>query len=213
MATSLDTLNSVLAAPGSTELNSDLHAVVEKVRASMVRIGGRRGGVGAGAIWHANGLIITNQHVARHAGLTVTLADGRTLPAELLAQDQANDVAALRIPATGLPTIELGDSRRIRPGQIVISLGFPWGVPGGATAGIVIGMGARWPELDGSQREWIMAALHLRPGHSGGPMVDSEGRLLGINTIMTGLGAGGAVPVHVVTAFLRHSANPQQVAA
>ena len=85
----------------------------------------------------------------------------------------------------------------------MVALGFPWGVTGGATTGVVIGAGAALPEWAGDGREWIAASLHLRPGHSGGPLVDARGRLVGINTMMNGPDVGVAVPVHVAVDFLK----------
>ena len=138
-------------------------------------------------------------------GLTVVLPDGRELPARVLAEDADCDLAALRVDAHDLPTVQLGDSRALQAGDMVLALGFPWGVTGGATTGIVIGAGAALPELGGARREWIAASLHLRPGHSGGPMVDAQGRLIGINTMMNGPDVGIAVPVHVAAAFLKRA--------
>jgi serine protease Do len=92
-----------------------------------------------------------------------------------------------------------------------MALGHPWGVPGAATAGVVIGTGEDMPEMPLTGRDWIAVGLHLRPGHSGGPLVDSQGRLVGINTMMIGPEVGMAVPVHVVKAFLRRElGTPRQ---
>ena len=207
-------------------LNHDMDAVIERVWQSLVQI---RNGVGAAArgvvrvviigedggepapVSHGSGFavsptrIITNAHVLGAHGLSVILRDGRTLPARVLAADRAHDVAALAVDATGLPTITLGDSRRREPGQWVTAVGHPWGVTGAATAGIVTGTGVALPEAPGLGREWIATDLHLRPGHSGGPLVDSEGRLVGINTIMAGPNVGLAVPVHVIVRFLQQA--------
>src|SRR5262245_10661474 len=181
-------------------------ALAEATQHSLVQITNGRGGVGAGTIWHSDGLIVTNAHViaGRHA-LNVTLSDGRRFPAKLLAQDAERDVAALSIDAAGLPTIGPGDSKRIRPGEWVLAVGHPWGVTGAVTAGIVIGIGAEWPEMPPSGQDWIVVSLRVRPGNSGGPLVDVQGRLIGINTLMTGPNVGGAVPVHVVKSFLREA--------
>ncbi len=84
-----------------------------------------------------------------------------------------------------------------------MALGHPWGVANAATAGVVIGIGTDFPEMRRSGREWIAVSLTLRPGHSGGPLVDVQGRLVGINTIMTGPEVGMAVPVHVAKFFLK----------
>ncbi|MEJ2211635.1 MAG: trypsin-like peptidase domain-containing protein, partial [Anaerolineae bacterium] len=105
--------------------------------------------------------------------------------------------------ARGLPAEARGDSRRLRPGQWGLALGHPWGVAGAATAGMVVGVGRRLPEMPLSDWSWIAVGLHLRPGHSGGPLVDGEGRLVGINTMMAGPDVGLAVPVHEVKRFLR----------
>jgi S1-C subfamily serine protease len=204
-----------------TRFSDGLAAVSQEGLRSLVRIRNGRQGVGSGTIWHANGLIVTNFHViggqargktSMGGALSVVLPDGRELPATVLAHHPEYDLAALRVNATGLPTIELGDSRRLQAGQLVLALGFPWGVTGGATTGVVIGVGAGLPELGGDGREWLAASLHLRPGHSGGPMIDSAGRLVGINTMMNGPEVGVAIPVHVAKAFLKHSYEQQQSA-
>ncbi|HHX45140.1 MAG TPA: hypothetical protein GX714_14310 [Chloroflexi bacterium] len=185
-------------------VNRDMDRVIERVWESLVQI--RNGfGAGAGTVWHPAGLIITNAHVLGAHGLTVTLRDGRTFPARVLAADRARDVAAIAVEASGLPTITLGDSRRLEPGQWVTAVGHPWGVTGAATAGIITGAGVALPEAPGLGREWIATDLHLRPGHSGGPLVDSEGRLVGINTIMAGPNVGLAIPAHVIVAFLQQA--------
>jgi S1-C subfamily serine protease len=78
-------------------------------------------------------------------------------------------------------------------------------VAGAVTAGVVAGVGRDLPEMPRSDREWIAVSLHLRPGHSGGPLVDDQGRLVGMNTMMAGPDVGLAVPVHVVKHFLRQA--------
>jgi serine protease Do len=186
------------------QLNLEMSAVVENVRCSLVQITNGRRGAGAGTIWHADGLIVTNAHVVGRRSLRVTLPDGRALPARLLARDASRDLAALAVDATGLPTSELGQSKQLQPGQWVLALGHPWGVAGAVTAGVVIGVGPP-PEMPLPQRELIQVGLRLRPGHSGGPLVDVHGRLVGINTMMAGPEVGLAVPVHVVRTFLRQT--------
>jgi serine protease Do len=124
------------------------------------------------------------------------------LPAHVLAADADRDIAALAVEANHLPTIALGESKQLRPGQWVLALGHPWGVLGAASAGVVIDTG-RPPEMPNNRGEFIQVGLHLRPGHSGGPLVDAQGRLVGINTMITGPEVGLAVPVHEVKHFLR----------
>ena len=188
-----------------SELNAGLAEVVDGTRRSLVEIRNGRRGSGAGTIWHPQGLIVTNAHVAGRGPLKVRLPDGRTLPARILARDADRDLAALRVEANGLPAVQLGDSQRLRPGEWVVAVGYPWGVPGSATAGIVIGVGAEWPEMPRNGHHWVVASLHMRPGHSGGPLVDMRGRLVGINTMINGPDVGVAVPVHVVVEFLRQA--------
>ncbi len=188
------------------QFNVEMASLAEAAQHSLVQITNGRGGAGAGTIWHPDGLIVTNAHViaGRHS-LRVTLSDGRQFPARLLAQDTDRDVAALSIDASDLPTIAPGDSKRLRPGQWVLAVGHPWGVTGAVTAGIVIGAGAEWPEMPPSGQDWIVVSLRVRPGNSGGPLIDVGGRLIGINTLMTGPNVGVAVPAHVVKSFLREA--------
>ncbi len=185
------------------QLNNELSSTVENVRQSLVQIRNGRG-AGAGTIWHTDGLIVTNAHVVRRDKVNVVLPDGTVLPARLLAHDSALDLAALRIESENLPTIGLGNSKELQPGQWVMALGHPWGVLGAVTAGIVIDVGLP-PELPVSRGEFVQVDLPLRPGHSGGPLVDVQGRLVGINTMITGPQVGLAVPVHVVKTFLRQA--------
>ena len=195
-----------------SDLDGNLERVLEAVRPSLVQVKDGRGGGGAGTVWHPDGLVLTNAHVVAGGPVTVTFTDGRTLPARLLARDTALDLAALSVEDTGLPTIALGESRGLRPGQLVMALGHPHGLVGAATAGVVIGMGPSGEDREGSLNDWVSTDLHLRPGYSGGPLVDARGRLVGINFMMNGPDVGMAVPVHVVKAFLRRSLGSAQAA-
>ena len=192
------------------QLSSDMADLATSVRRSLVHIRNGSRGAGAGSIWHSDGLIVTNAHVAANRELHVTLPDGRELPARVLAHDSGLDLAALSVEGNGLPAISLGDSRRLRPGELVLAMGHPWGVSGAATAGVVIGVGNEVPETPLRGREWVAAALRLRPGHSGGPMMDADGRLVGINTMITGPEVAMAVPVHVVKDFLRDALRAER---
>ena len=183
-------------------LSDDLADAIERAGRSLVHIHDGNRGAGAGSVWHADGLIVTNAHVARGHSIRVTLPDGRQVRGRVLAREPELDLAAIGVEEMGLPAAELGDSRGLRPGEIVMSMGHPWGVEGAATAGVVIGRGEATREAQLAGREWIVASLRLRPGHSGGPMVDSYGRLIGINTMITGPEVAMAVPVHVAKEFL-----------
>ncbi|NIM94991.1 MAG: hypothetical protein GTO18_14925 [Anaerolineales bacterium] len=188
-------------------LNAEFAELSARVQGSLVRVGDGRIGAGAGTIWHPDGLVITNAHVLRGRKVKVTLPDGTELTARLLAKDRKLDLAALSIDQEDLPTIELGNSKSLRPGEWVLAFGHPWGVHGAATAGIIIGQGDQLPERPRFGRDWLAVNLHYRPGHSGGPLVDSSGKLVGINTIMAGPNVGLAVPIHEVKRFLKEKLN------
>jgi serine protease Do len=196
------------------QLNSDLSDLVKNVRGSIVEVRNGRGGAGAGTIWHPRGLILTNAHVVGRRTMQVVLPSGETYPARLLAADPEQDLAALSIEASDLPTIPLGDSKSLAAGQVVLALGHPWGINHAVTAGVVLGMAAErrgqsaWTGRRrdvGTGREWVVVNLQLRPGNSGGPLLDVAGRMIGINSIMTGPRAGMAIPIHAVKDFLRRT--------
>ena len=187
------------------EFNEQSARLAAQVHRSLVRVESGRWGAGAGTIWHSDGLILTNSHVARSRQLRISLPDGRQASARLLARSRDLDLAALTVELSDLPTIELGDSEKLQSGNWVMAFGHPWGVEGAATAGIVIGQGAQMQGRPAFGHNWLAVGLHYRPGHSGGPLVDSAGRLVGINTIMVGPDVGLAIPVHEVKRFLKDS--------
>lgn len=206
------------------QLNTELNTLVEQTSRSLVRVHNARGGVGAGTVWHPNGLVITNAHVVRSRSPRVTLSDGRTLPATVAALDRERDLAALVVEARDLPAIPLGDSRHLQPGQLVLALGHPFGVIGAVTMGVVLGVGRQWAGAPRfaqrsrglsslAEQEWVAVSLPLRPGNSGGPLIDTAGRIVGINTIMVGPEFGLAVPIHVAKAFLKEALDAQKQVA
>ena len=147
--------------------------------------------VGAGVLWHPDGLVLTNAHVA-DGDVTVVLADGRALPARLAARDPRRDLAALVIDASGLPAAEVGDSGALRVGEVVLAVGNPFGLARALSAG-------RVHAVDGGV---IRADLRLAPGNSGGPLADAEGRVVGLNTLIVG-GLAVAVPSREARRFVR----------
>ena len=199
------------------QLNADLSELADRVRNSLVQVTVGRRGSGSGVVFSDDGLVITNSHVVSGKGrrssgdrLQVTLPDGAVVAGELLAKDEESDVAVLKIEGAegNLPElhpIELGDSRSLRAGQWVMAMGYSWGVAGAAAGGIVIGAGPGLPESPGIGRDWIAVDLSLRPGYSGGPLVDHQGRLIGMSTMMAGLDVGMAVPVHVIKEFVKEA--------
>lgn len=197
------------------QLNADLADIVRDVQQSVVQVRASSRGVGAGSIWHPEGLIVTNAHVVRDGGsLEVALSDGRVLPARLLARDDDRDLAALSIVTDGLTTIVPGSSKRLHAGQWVFAVGHPWGVTNAATGGVVIRVGKGLPEMN-VRGDYVVTDTHLRPGNSGGPLVDAAGRMVGVNTLITGWNVGVAVSVDSVKTFLKEalgeSASAQRV--
>ncbi len=193
------------------QLNTDLAVVVGAARQSLVKIQKGRSGSGAGTIIHPDGLIITNAyavganaHVVGSKALKVTLWDGSSLRGQVVAVDRKKDLAAIAVEAKELPAAEMAARGQAQPGQWVIALGHPWGIEGAVTAGIIIAVGRPVEELpyDG---ELIQAGLRLRPGHSGGPMLNYDGRLVGINTMISGPDVGLAVPAESVKKFLKET--------
>lgn len=181
--------------------------VAEHLRRATVQVlseGPQRGG-GSGIIWRTDGLILTNAHVARSLRPVVELWDGRRLDARVAVADPRRDLAALRVPADGLPAATAGDSDRLRPGELVIAVGNPLGFRGALATGVIHSVG-RMPGM-GSQ-PWVRATVRLAPGNSGGPLANANGEVIGVNTaIVHGLGL--AVPSGAVREFLRRGARPR----
>ncbi len=177
-----------LAAAAAT-MAAELARVTVEVRGRGRGAGGAA--VGAGVIWHPDGLILTNAHVA-HRDVTVVLADGRARSARLVARDPQRDLAALLVDATGLPAARIGDSAALRVGELVLAVGNPLGLVRALSAGLVHAVGPRA----------IHADLRLAPGNSGGPLADARGRVVGLNAMIVG-GLAVAVPSREAQRFVR----------
>ncbi len=177
-------------------------------RASVVQVQ-RTGsqGAGTGIIHSSDGEILTNHHViASRKGVasdvTVTLADGRNLPARVLRSNPQLDLALLKVDARDLPALPLADSAGTRVGEWVFAIGHPWGERNVLTHGVLSARGSRNAPDGKHMIPYLRSDVQLAPGNSGGPLLNARGEVIGINAMIWGGDMAIAIPSNTATAWL-----------
>ncbi len=201
--------------PAKAPLPVSFADVVERVNPAVVHItatqgadattpgGGVRRGEGTGFIVDPDGYILTNHHlVSSPERIRVRLADKREFPAVLVGADPSTDLALLRVHATGLPSVTLGDSDKLRVGEWVCAIGNPYRFEHSVTVGVVSSKGRKI--YDASFDAYIQTDAAINPGNSGGPLINAAGEAVGVNSAVSaqGQGIGFAVPINVAREIL-----------
>lgn len=176
-------------------------AVVAQAGQSVVRVDARRRHPASGIVWSADGLILTAHHVVRRDDeISVGLADGSELPATLVGRDPSTDLALLRVTASGLAAAQWRDEGSLGVGELVLALGRP-GQSVQASLGAISALGGAWRSLGGGKvSHYIRPDLVMYPGFSGGPLIDGEGKVIGLAT--SALTREGGIALSATTAKL-----------
>jgi len=179
---------------------SNLNGLAEGLQQAVVEVRSGETASGTGIIWGGAGLVVTNAHCIRRSASLQVIAGGKWREAHALAYHPHHDLALLAAPSVTGPLLELRDPESLRTGELVFAHGHPLGVRDALAMGV---LHAVTRDRSGSAR-WIVADVRLAPGNSGGPLVDAEGRLVGINSMVVN-GLGVAVPSSMVQRFVERS--------
>ena len=177
------------------DLSNDIAALVEKASKSVVRVDARRGRAGTGIVWDT-GLVLTANHVVEQEEDIQVVADDKSTKATLVGRDPGTDLALLKVEGLSAPAMPRGKVDELRPGQIVLAIGRPGSLK--ATFGTISAVSSSWRGWRGSEIEHLIKTnAPLYPGFSGGPLVDVDGRAIGMNSWVFGRGDGRAIAMDV----------------
>jgi len=181
-------------------VSSNVNGLAELLRQAVVEVRSGDSGSGTGIIWGGAGLVVTNAHcIRRGTGLQVD-ADGKWRDARALAYHPHHDLALLAAPSVSGPLLEIRDPETLRAGELVFAHGHPLGIRDSLAMGVVHTV----TRDRAKSPRWIVADVRLAPGNSGGPLVDAEGRLVGINSMVVN-GLGVAVPASLAQQFVEQA--------
>jgi len=177
--------------------SSNLNGLAEMLREVVVEVRSGDTGSGTGIIWGGAGLVVTNAHCVRRGSALEVDANGKWREARALAYHPQHDLALIAAPSISGPMLELRDPESLRAGELVFAHGHPLGVRDALAMGVIHTVARDKSKLP----RWVVADVRLAPGNSGGPLVDAEGRLVGINSMVVN-GLGVAIPSTLVQQFV-----------
>ncbi len=186
-------------------LSDEMASAVERAGRAVVAVDGRRRLPASGVVWPDGGIVVTADHVLeRDEDIAVTLPDGRKVAATLAGRDPGSDLAVLRLAETSAAPADLAPADSVKVGHLVLALGRPGTGAPVVSFGIVSTLGGAWRTARGGAVEgYIRADLTLYPGFSGGPLVDVQGRVVGLNSSHLAPGRGVAIPAHTVSGIVQ----------
>ena len=177
------------------DLSKEIEALVEKASQSVVRVDARRGRAGTGIVWDT-GLVLTANHVVEQEEDIEVVVDDKSAKASLVGRDPATDLALLKVDGLSAPAMPRAKVSDLKPGQIVLAIGRPGSLK--ATFGTISAVSSSWRGWRGSEIEHLIQTnAPLYPGFSGGPLVDADGRAVGMNSWVFGRGDGRAIAMDV----------------